>query len=355
MSMRAAVLEEYGEPLAIESLDVPEPDPDGIVLEVEACGICRSDWHAWQGHGEWADDQAPLGQVLGHEPAGEVVQIGERVDDIEDGDRVAVPFNLGDGTCRHCLNGHGNVCPEGLALGFEAGAPGAFAEYVHVPSAEYNVVSLPKGVSSVETAALGCRYVTAFHALCHRVDLEAGEWLSVFGCGGVGLSAVQIANAVGANVLAIDIESGELDRATDLGAATTVNPAAVESVPGAVREATDGGADVSMDALGRAETCRQAIESLGRRGRHVQVGLTGSAEAGSISLPTDAMCHGEIDFYGVRGMPPTRYDELLPLVENGRLDPGRLVTREVPLEDVSERLAAMTDYATEGIEVLTDF
>jgi alcohol dehydrogenase len=177
----------------------------------------------------------------------------------------------------------------------------------------------------------------------------------VFGCGGIGLSAVQIANAVGANVLAVDIEDSKLDRATDIGATATVNPTSVESVSGAVREATDGGADVSMDALGRAETCRQAIESLDRRGRHVQVGLTSGAEAGSISLPTDAMCHGEIDFHGVRGMPPTRYDELLPLVENGRLDPGRLVTREVPLEAVSERLAAMTEYATEGIEVLTDF
>ena len=358
MSMRAAVLEAYGEPLAIESVAIPDPDPDGIVVEVEACGICRSDWHAWQGHGEWANDQAPLGQVLGHEPAGTVVEVGTQVEAIEVGDGVAVPFNLGDGTCGHCLNGHGNVCPEGLALGFESGAPGAFAEYVHVPSAAYNAVSLPRNVSAVEMAALGCRYVTAFHALRHRSDLAAGEWLVVFGCGGVGLSAIQIADTVGANVVAVDIDEEKLDRATEIGATATVNPttlAGSETVPEAVRAASDGGAHVSMDALGRQETCRQAIESLHHRGRHVQVGLTGNAERGSISLPTDEMCQREIDFQGVRGMPPTRYDELLPLIERGRLDPGALVTREVGLEDISDRLAAMTGYETEGIEVVTDF
>jgi alcohol dehydrogenase len=360
MGMRAAVLTEYGEPLSIESVERPEPDLDGIVVEVDACGICRSDWHAWQGHGEWADDQAPLGQVLGHEPAGEVVEVGSRVERITEGDRVTVPFNLGDGTCRECLNGHGNVCPEGLALGFEPDAPGAFAEYVHVPAAEYNAVPLPDGVSAVETAALGCRYVTAFHALRHRAGLEAGEWLVVIGCGGVGLSAIQIADAFGANVVAVDISDEKLERATEVGATATVNPTelgngAEEGVPAAVRAATGGGAHVSMDALGREETCWQATESLRRRGRHVQVGLTGSDERGSISLPTDEMCHREIDFHGVRGMPPTRYEEILPLVERGRLDPGRLVTREVALEDVADRLAAMTDYETVGIEVVTDF
>jgi alcohol dehydrogenase len=355
MSMRAAILEAYGKPLAVESIEIPEPDPDGVVVEVEACGICRSDWHAWQGHGEWADDQAPLGQVLGHEPAGVVSAVGEQVKGIEEGDRVAVPFNLGDGTCRHCVNGHGNVCADGLALGFEPEAPGAFGEFVHVPAAEYNAVSLPAGVDSIDMAALGCRYVTAFHALRHRAGVEAGEWVAVVGCGGVGLSAVQIATAFGASVVAVDIDEGKLDHAADLGAAATVNPTDVEAVPKAVRAATGDGAHVSMDALGRAETCRQATESLRRRGRHVQVGLTGSAERGSIPLPTDTMCQREIDFHGVRGMPPTRYDEILPLVERGRLDPGRLVTREVALEEVSERLTAMTDYETDGIEVVADF
>jgi alcohol dehydrogenase len=108
--MQALVLEAYGEPLALESVDAPEPTAHGAVVEVEACGICRSDWHAWQGHGEWADDRVPLGQILGHEPAGTVVDVGDRVSEVSVGDRVAVPFNLGDGACPQCRNGHGNVC-----------------------------------------------------------------------------------------------------------------------------------------------------------------------------------------------------------------------------------------------------
>jgi alcohol dehydrogenase len=352
--MRAAVLREYGEPLSIEEQPRPEPDPDGAVVEVEACGICRSDWHAWQGHGEWADDRTPLGQVLGHEPAGRVVAVGDRVADIAPGDRVAVPFCLGDGTCRHCRNGEGNVCRDGLALGFEADAPGAFAEYVHVPQADYNAARLPDEVDFSAAAALGCRYATAFHALSARGDVAGGDWVAVHGCGGVGLSAVQVAAALGANVVAVDVRDASLDRAADLGATATVN-VEEEKPPRVIRGVTDGGAHVSVDALGTAETCRNSVTCLRRHGTHVQVGLTTDAERGEVSLPTDAMAMLETSFVGSRGMPPTRYDDLFRMIVGGRLDPGALVTREVALDDVPGRLAAMTEYETEGIEVVTEF
>ena len=216
--MRAAVLREYGEPLSIEDVPAPDPDPHGVVIETEACGICRSDWHAWQGHGEWADDQVPRGQILGHEPAGTVVAVGESVERVREGDRVAVPFNLGRGDCEHCRNGRGNVCTDGLTLGFEPDAPGAFAERVHVPDADYNAVHLPDGVAPAEMATLGCRFATAYHGLAHRADLAPGDWVAVHGCGGVGLSAVHVADALGANVVAVDIEDEKLDAARDLGA-----------------------------------------------------------------------------------------------------------------------------------------
>ncbi|WP_257300375.1 alcohol dehydrogenase catalytic domain-containing protein [Haloarchaeobius sp. FL176] len=353
--MRAAVLESYGEPLRIESVPEPEPEPHGTVVEVEACGICRSDWHAWQGHGEWADDQVPLGQVLGHEPAGRVAAVGEDVTRLSVGDRVAVPFNLGDGACPHCLNGHGNVCDDGYALGFEQAAPGAFAEAVHVPHADYNAVELPANVASEEMAALGCRYVTAFHALSHRVDLGAGDWVAVHGCGGLGLAAVQLAAALGAGVVAVDVREDPLELASDLGATATVDASDVDDVPEAVATHTDGGAHVSIDALGRAETCRNSVECLRTRGTHVQLGLTTDAERGEIALPVDRMSRWDISFLGSRGMPPTRYDELLRMIATGRIDPGALVTRRVALSDVSDRLAAMTDYGTRGVEVVTDF
>jgi len=355
--MRAAVLREHGEPLEITDVDRPEPAPHGAVVAVEACGVCRSDWHAWQGHGEWVGDRVTDGQILGHEPAGRVVAVGDRVERVAEGDRVAVPFNLGDGSCPQCLSGHGNVCEDGLALGFQREAQGAFAEQVHVPDADYNIMTLPDGVSARDMAALGCRFMTAFHALTARGDVGAGDWVAVHGCGGVGLSTVHIADALGARVVAVDIRDAALDLATELGADAVVNADEKDgrAVTGAVRDATDGGAHVSVDALGIAETCRNSVFSLRRRGTHVQVGLTTDEERGEVSLPVERMAMMEADFKGARGMPPTRYDELLRLLESGEIEPGRLVRREVSLADVPERLAAMTEYETTGVEVVTEF
>jgi alcohol dehydrogenase len=351
--MRAAILREYGEPLDITDVPAPDPAPDGAVVSVDACGLCRSDWHAWQGHGEWNDDQVPRGQILGHEPAGEVVAVGEQVSAVAEGDRVVVPFSLGDGTCHNCLSGHGNVCTEGLALGFEPDAPGAFAEQVPVPHAEYNLVELPAGLSARDAAVLGCRYMTAFHALADRTSVSGGDWLAVHGCGGVGLSAVQLGDALGARVVAVDPSDDARERATELGATATVDPETEDPVA-AIRERT-GGADVSVDALGIAETCRNSVRCLRERGTHVQIGLTTDAERGELALPTDWMTRWEISFLGSRGMPPTRYAALFELLAASDIDPGELVARELALDDVSARLAAMSEYDTDGVEVITSF
>ncbi|QLC32967.1 alcohol dehydrogenase catalytic domain-containing protein [Halarchaeum sp. CBA1220] len=356
--MKAAVLREYDAPLAIE--DVPEPTPPehGVVVDVEACGVCRSDWHAWKGHGEWADDAVERGQVLGHEPAGRVAAVGERVTEWAVGDRVAVPFSLGDGTCEHCVTGHGNRCSDGYALGFEAAVPGAFAERVAVPHADYNLAALPDALSARDAAALGCRYATAFNGLVERASVGPGDRVAVHGCGGVGLSAVQIAAARGATVVAVDVHEEPLALAADLGAAELVDASGdggPASTAAAVRELTDGGAHVSVDALGRAETCRNSVRSLRRGGTHVQIGLTTDAEAGEVALPTDAMTRNELDWVGARGLSPTDYPALLRFVAGAAVDPGALVTREVSLEAVPARLAAMDDYETAGVEVVTEF
>ena len=377
--MRAAILREYGEPLAIRELPDPEPGPDDAVVRVDACGVCRSDWHAWKGHGEWADDRVPRGQVLGHEPAGEVIAVGDAVDRFVPGDRVVVPFSLGDGTCRYCRRGQGNVCADGRALGFEPDAPGAFAERMAVPNADYNLVERPSWLPARDAAALGCRYMTAYHALVERAGLAAGDRLAVHGCGGVGLSAVQLADAVGARVIAVDVDDGALSRAVDLGADGTVH-VEVEgrtdegdgdggdngtdegdggdpdrSVPERVRSVAGGGVDVSVDALGIAETCRNSVRSVRPRGTHVQVGLTTDEERGEVSLPTDWMTRWEVSFVGARGMPPTNYGDLFALVETAGVDPGALVTRELALPEVSDRLAAMDDYDVRGVEVITEW
>jgi alcohol dehydrogenase len=350
--MRAAVFTDYGEPLDVREVDAPEADPDGVVVELEACGICRSDWHGWMGDFAYRWEE---GHVLGHEPAGHVVEVGEDVENLAEGDHVAVPFNLSDGTCPMCRKGHSNVCDNGLSLGFDPRAPGAFAEEVHVPSADHNAVHLPDGVSSVDMAGLGCRFMTAFHGLAHKADVAAGDWVAVHGCGGVGLSAVHVADALGANVVAVDLFDEKLDLARDLGATATVNAEDAESVPGEVRDVTDGGANVSVDALGIAETCRNSVESLRKLGQHVQIGLTTSEEGGEVPLPTDRMVLTEIEFIGSYGMQPARYDEIFRMIATDKIDPSKVVSETVPLEATSEKLAAMTDYETVGIPVIDEF
>ncbi|WP_117362614.1 zinc-dependent alcohol dehydrogenase family protein [Natrarchaeobaculum sulfurireducens] len=353
--MRAAILEEHGEPLSIEDIDAPEPDPKGAVVEVEACGVCRSDWHGWQGDWGWLGLETQPGQILGHEPAGTVVAVGEDVTTVSEGDHVAVPFNLGDGTCPQCRRGFSNTCENVMPLGFVEPVQGAFAEELHVPFADHNLVSLPDGVSSVDMAGLGCRFMTSFHALAHRADVEAGDWVSVHGVGGVGLSAVHIADALGANVIAVDLDDGKLEKARELGAVETVNAGDAENVAAEVKAIADGGADVSMDALGIAATCQNSVKSLGTHGQHLQVGLTTQDEQGTIELPTDAMVMQEIEFIGSLGMPPTRYDEIFRLVATGKLRPADVVSETIGLEDVNDKLEAMTDYETEGIPVIDEF
>jgi D-arabinose 1-dehydrogenase-like Zn-dependent alcohol dehydrogenase len=350
--MRAAVLREYGEPLDITDVERPSAADHGVVVDVETCGICRSDWHGWQGDYQGMD---LIGQVMGHEPAGTVIEVGDGVEYVREGDEVVVPFRIADGTCPRCRNGHTHVCENGPSLGFDPSVPGAFGEEIHAPWADVNVSLLPDGVSTVEMAGLGCRFMTSFHALAHRADVSAADWVAVHGCGGIGLSAVDVATALGGNVVAVDLDDEKLDLARDFGAEETINAREVGDVPKEVRDVTDGGADISVDALGIAETCRNSVASLAHFGQHVQIGLTTKEEGGYVSLPTDEMIRKELEFIGSYGMQPTRYDEIFRMVERDRIHPADLVSRRVSLDDLNDRLEAMTDFETKGIEVITEY
>jgi alcohol dehydrogenase/NADPH2:quinone reductase len=352
--MRAAVLTAYQEPLEIKDVDRPDPEPNGVVAEVEACGVCRSDWHGWQGNWEWFDYKPPLGHILGHEPAGTVVEVGADVETVEVGDAVAIPFNFACGHCHECRLGYENLCENHLGLGFQEGAPGAFAEYVPIPNADINAVPLPEAVSAVEMAGLGCRFMTAFRGMAHQAEVGRGEDVVVYGLGGIGLSAVHIADALGGNVIGVDIMDEKLEMAESLGAVETVNASEGDPVR-AVRDITDGGAAVSLDALGIDETCQNAINSLGTRGRHVQIGLTGRDQEGYIDLPTDTIVMNEIQIRGSSGIPPARYGEIFDMVRAGKLDPAAIVTDHIGLEALNDELAAMTDYDTVGIPVVDRF
>ncbi|MBX9247142.1 alcohol dehydrogenase catalytic domain-containing protein, partial [Actinotalea ferrariae] len=197
--MRAVVFEQFGGPLEVR--DVPEPTcpPSGAVIRVEATGVCRSDWHGWQGH----DDGIALPHVPGHELAGTVVEVGSEVRGWRAGDRVTVPFVCACGSCPACLDGEHQVCERQTQPGFTH--HGSFAELVAVDHADVNLVRLPDGMSAVTAASLGCRFATAYRALTVHGGVRAGQWVAVHGCGGVGLSAVMIAVALGARVAALDV------------------------------------------------------------------------------------------------------------------------------------------------------
>jgi alcohol dehydrogenase len=355
--MRAAVFHGAGEPLQIEDVEKPTADEDQVIVETEACGICRSDWHAWKGDWSWIGVMPTDGLVFGHEPAGRVVEVGANVERVREGDMVTVPFNLSDGTCRHCRSGRGNICEQMVPLGFLKMAPGAFAEQFPVRQADHNIVKLPDNVDPVHVAGLGCRFATAFHGLVHRVDVTPGDWVAVHGLGGVGLSAVHIADALGANVIGVDIMDDKLEKAEELGADETLNANDVKDVPQAVKKFTESsrGCEIAVDALGVAETCQNAVNSLGKGGQHLQIGLTTSEEGGEVSLPVDNMVMDEREFYGSFGMPPNEYDEIFRMMERGKIDPGKIVTETVSLDEVPDMIEGMGDYQTVGIPVCNQF
>jgi alcohol dehydrogenase len=297
------------------------------------------------------------GLIFGHEPVGTVVEAGPEVDQFREGDRVTNPFNLADGTCQHCKEGRQNICERSIPMGFVSFSTGAFAEEYPVRAADTNLVKIPDGVDPVDVAGLGCRFATAFHGIAHRVDVDPGDWVAVHGCGGVGLSAIHTANALGANVVAVDLKQEALDKALELGADATVKVDEVQDVPQAVKKFTpsSNGAEVSVDALGIAQTCRNSVNSLAKGGQHLQIGLTTSEEEGEVSIPVDQIVFDEREFIGSYGMPAHEYTEIFRMMETGKIEPGRIVSETITLEEVPDTIASMGDYDTVGIPVCNEF
>src|SRR6476469_10047231 len=198
--MRAIIYHQFSGPLILEEVAAPQPPDTGVVIEVKAAGICRSDWHGWMGN----DPDIKLPHVPGHEFAGVIAEVGRDVKNWNVGDRVTLPFVCGCGTCEQCLWGNHQVCDRQFQPGFTHW--GAFAEYVAVDHADTNLVRLPEEMDFVRAASLGCRFITSFRAVVDQGKVAAGQFVAVHGCGGVGLSAIMIAKAFGANVVAVDID-----------------------------------------------------------------------------------------------------------------------------------------------------
>lgn len=346
--MRAIVYEKFQGPVTVQNVADPTPKSHGVVVQVTATGLCRSDWHGWMGH----DPDIELPHVPGHELAGIVAAVGKDVKNFKVGDRVTVPFVCGCGTCPQCHSGNHQVCDHQTQPGFTHW--GSFAEYVALDHADINLVQLPDTISDVAAAILGCRFVTSFRAVVDQGKVQGGQFVAVHGCGGVGLSAIMIANALGAQVIAVDINDETLKMASDLGAMATINAASSKDLVGQVRELTQGGAHVSLDALGSQATCFNSIANLRKRGKHVQVGLmTGDHQHPKV--PMDKVLANELEIIGSHGMQAFRYEALLQMIQEGKLQPEKLVERTISLEDICSELPIMDSFKNRGVLVVDTF
>ena len=345
--MRAALYHQFEGPISLETLPDPEPTPTGVVIKVEATGVCRSDWHGWMGH----DADIELPHVPGHEFAGVIEAVGASVTAWKVGERVTAPFVCGCGSCEFCRAGDQQVCPDQFQPGFTAW--GSFAEYVMLEYAEENLVRLPENLDFLTAASLGCRFATSFRAVAHQARVEQGQWVAVHGCGGVGLSAVMIAHGLGARVIGVDLTTEKLDLARKAGAEITINASEIREVASSIRELTAGGAHASFDALGSIVTASNSIHCLRPRGKHVQIGLMTGAAAYS-SVPFDMIVAKELELYGSHGMQAHCYPELFAMIGDGRLDPGLLVGRTASLEEALPALTSEQAFAAPGITVIDE-
>jgi propanol-preferring alcohol dehydrogenase len=345
--MKALVLEGVKQ-LHLRDVPMPVCDKDGVLIKVMANGICRSDWHKWHGH---YSKKYPI--ILGHEFCGIVEEAGTNVTRFKPGDRVIVPVSGSDGTCEWCKSGHANLCNSYLVPGIAYN--GGFAEYVAVPLADWNVEILPNTISFSEGSALGCRFISAYHGLLDVGRLKIGDWLAVFGCGGVGLSAVNIGRQMGAFVVGIDINPGNLNIAKELGADYIVDSKIKDPVEEIMRITNGRGVNVAVDSLGSKVTCLGAFNSLGKQGRLVQIGVTQVGPDGDVPIPVNALVHGEKSISGSLGMPIHEFKHLLDIVAASRLTPGKMLTGEVSLSDVVPIFEKMETNSVTGTYVVTDF
>jgi alcohol dehydrogenase len=346
--MRAAIYKSFQGPINIENVPDPSPTDTGVVIKVAATGICRSDWHGWMGH----DADISLPHVPGHELAGIVLETGKNVINWQPGDRVTLPFVCGCGHCPQCNTGNQQICDNQFQPGFTHW--GSFAEYVAINYADENLVKLPKSMAFATAASLGCRFITSFRALVDVGRLKSEEWVAVHGCGGIGLSAIMIAKAYGAKVIAIDIDNDKLALAKSIGADYLVNGAEEIGVAEAVRELSHGGVHLSLDALGSKETCYNSVKNLRKQGRHIQVGLLAGNHADP-PIPMAEVIANELEILGSHGMQATRYPAIFSLIEEGKLNPEKLVEGTVSLAEGIDLLTGMNSFITNGIMVINKF
>lgn len=314
--MRALQLVEYGKPLELREVPAIPVGKDEVTVAVSAAGICRSDVHYRAGFPK----VGPLPLTLGHEIAGVVAAVGPSVHDLHEGDRVCVHYQVGCGSCDFCRQGFEQFCANGTMIG--NGRPGGYAERITVPAR--NIVPVPDEVPLDHAAVMMCSSATSLHAL-RKGRTRAGDRVAVFGAGGLGMSAIQLARLEGASVVyAIDLNNAKLDQAASLGA----QPIAAGNDPVETLRQL-GGVDVALDLVGSVEVMQQCLESLAPMGRVVAVGLT--ADALAVGPYTDLVI-GESELIGASDHLKSEIQELLQHAAAGRLVLDDIVGSRISLE-----------------------
>ncbi|NOR74128.1 MAG: alcohol dehydrogenase catalytic domain-containing protein [Draconibacterium sp.] len=346
--MKAVYFEKFQGPVEVREVQNPKVSSNSVIIKVEASGLCRSDWHGWMGH----DPDIILPHVPGHELAGTIEEIGIDIQNFKIGDRVTVPFVGGCGTCPECSTGNHQVCDNQFQPGFTAW--GSFAEFVEIKYADINLVHLPNEIDFVTAARLGCRFITSFRAVIDQGKVSAGAWVAVHGCGGVGLSAINIAAGAGANVVAVDIDDEKLELAKKLGANKIINARKIINVSAEIIRITGRGAHVSIDALGSQETCFNSVSCLRKRGKHIQVGLT-TGDHQHPKVPMDKVVAHELEILGSHGMQAFRYEAVFEMIKNGKVHPDLMLGKTISLEEAPEVLVNMNNFENLGVTVINRF
>ena len=337
--MRAALFHGPGKPLTVEEVETPKVSPGEALVKVAACGVCATDLHYL--HGTPTFKKPPL--ILGHEVSGCIETVAPDVTGYRPGEPVLVPAVLSCGECLNCRRGRDNLCERMVMPGNHA--DGGFAEFIKVPAR--NLVRLPEGLPLQESAVISDAVSTPFHAVRNRGRVQGGDRVAIFGCGGVGINAVQIAAALGATVLAVDIDPKKLAQARELGASEAFNPKEGD-VPKAIRKLTKGGVDVAFEIVGKPQVLDQAFGSVRAGGTLVTVGY--SEETWNFAV--HRVMFREMSVIGSLGCCSADYPTILGMVQSGKIRLGPVVGDRFPLEKINEALANLEKGTVSGRQLI---
>ncbi|WP_206809000.1 zinc-binding dehydrogenase [Paradesulfitobacterium ferrireducens] len=331
--MKAAVFYGPNQPLKVEDVPIPQIGPGEILVKVAACGLCHTDLH-YIDHGVPTFKKPPL--ILGHEISGTVAEVAPDVTTFKVGDRVLLPAVMSCGVCDNCREGRGNICSSMVMPGNDV--DGGYAEYIKAPA--NNTFHLPEEIPLIEGSIIADAITTPYHAVKNRGKVRPGDTVVVYGCGGVGLNLVQVANAAGASVIAVDLAENKLAKAKELGAVATFNAGETQDVAKAIRKYTGGGADIAFECIGNPKTMEVAFNAVRNGGRFVIVGYTEH----TMTLNASRVMYREMEVVGSLGCPLVDYPKVIEMVRTGKIQVLPMVSKRFSLDEINEGL----DYLRSG-------